>query len=172
MADAQTLYDEDFVAWSKQQAEALRAAARTGSNQRLDWENLAEEVESLGISERRELHSQVQRIIRHLLKLEFSPTVEPRRGWVETVNDARGELELVLEMSPSLRNELEATVASELARGARGAVRDLQRYGEIDAAGVVRVRATRYTVDQILADWFPPELNGSASAEESENGTK
>jgi hypothetical protein len=98
--------------------------------------------------------------------------VEPRRGWVETVNDARGELELVLEMSPSLRNELEATVASELARGARGAVRDLQRYGEIDAAGVVRVRATRYTVDQILADWFPPELNGSASAEESENGTK
>jgi len=37
---------------SKQQAEALRAAARGGSNQQLDWENLAEEIESLGKSQR------------------------------------------------------------------------------------------------------------------------
>jgi len=48
MSDVKTLYKEDFVAWSKEQAEALRSAARDGSNQKLDWENLAEEIEKLG----------------------------------------------------------------------------------------------------------------------------
>ena len=51
MSDVKTRYDEDFVAWSKEQA--LRVAVRSGSSQKLDWENLAEEVESLGFSERR-----------------------------------------------------------------------------------------------------------------------
>ncbi len=50
MTDLKTLYDEDFVAWAEHQAEALRAAARGGSNQALDWENLAEEIEDLGKS--------------------------------------------------------------------------------------------------------------------------
>jgi hypothetical protein len=70
MPDVKTLYDEDFVAWSEQQAEALRAAARTGSNQQLDWENLAEEIESLGRSQRRELRSRLSVIMEHLVKLE------------------------------------------------------------------------------------------------------
>jgi hypothetical protein len=59
MTGLKTLYDEDFVAWSKQQAEALRAAARGGSNQQLDWENLAEEIGSLGKSQRSALGSQI-----------------------------------------------------------------------------------------------------------------
>jgi hypothetical protein len=101
MTETQTLYDKDFVAWSKQQAEALRAAARAGPNLRLDWENLAEEVESLGASERRALHGQVQRVIRHLLKLEYSTAVEPRRGWIETVTDARSEIEIVWKSVPA-----------------------------------------------------------------------
>ena len=156
MTDARTLYDEDFVAWSKQQAEALRAAARHGSNLPLDWENLAEEVETLGASERRALYSQIHRVIRHLLKLEFSPAIEPRRGWVETAGDARSQIEFVLQMSPSLKNEVEAAVESELPRASRGAIRDLQDYGEIDAAGISEIRATRYTADQVLGDWLPP----------------
>ena len=86
------LYDKDFVAWSKQQAEALRAAARSGSNQRLDWQNLAEEIEGLGISQRSVLRSQIRRIIRHLIKLEHSRAIEPRRGWVESTGDARSPI--------------------------------------------------------------------------------
>jgi hypothetical protein len=42
------LYEEDFVRWTEQQAAALRAAARAGTNLPLDWENLAEEIDSLG----------------------------------------------------------------------------------------------------------------------------
>ena len=48
MTAVKSLYDEDFFAWSQQQAEALRAAARGGWNQPLDWHNLAEEIEDLG----------------------------------------------------------------------------------------------------------------------------
>src|SRR6185436_17634681 len=103
MADTPTLYDEDFVAWTEQQAEAIRAAARAGANLPLDWENLAEEIESLGKSDRRSLHSQIYRIVRHLAKLQFSPATDPRLGWRESVGDGRLEAELVLNDSPSLR---------------------------------------------------------------------
>src|SRR5947209_2970432 len=89
MNDVRTLYDEDFVAWTQQQAEALRSAARGKTNHPLDWENLAEEIESLGKSDRRELHSQIYRIIRHLAKLQFSSAEEPRRGWRESIVDGR-----------------------------------------------------------------------------------
>ncbi|MGD9616568.1 MAG: DUF29 domain-containing protein [Alphaproteobacteria bacterium] len=160
-ADIRSPYDEDFVAWTKEQAEALRAAAQDGTNQALDWENLAEEIESLGASERRELHSQIQRIIRHLLKLENSPARDPRPGWVETIDDARGEIELVLEASPSLKREVGEIIEAELARGSRRAVRDLEKYGELDSAVVSRIRAARYTEDQVLGDWFPPDPDGT-----------
>ncbi len=157
MAIARTLYDEDFVAWTEQQAEALRSAGRGNTNQPLDWENLAEEVESLGASERRELHSQVQRIIRHLLKLEHSPADGPRRGWVESIGDARSAIELVLETSPSLRNEIAAVIEAELPRGARDAIRDLQTYGEVESGTADLIGAARYTQAQILEDWLPPD---------------
>ena len=49
MTDLETLYETDTVAWSEHQVIALRAAARGGSNQPLDWENLDEEIEGLGV---------------------------------------------------------------------------------------------------------------------------
>jgi len=54
MTELKSLYDTDFLAWSEQQAEALRAAMRNDSNQRLDLGNLTEEIEDLGKSVRRE----------------------------------------------------------------------------------------------------------------------
>ena len=88
------LYDRDFLLWTKDQAAALRRAK--GANLPLDWENLAEEIESLGISQRTALRSQLRRILRHLFKLEASPRAEPRRGWKESVRGARAEIEDIL----------------------------------------------------------------------------
>ena len=62
-----TEYDRDFLLWTEEQAAALRRAKN--SNLPLDWENLAEEIDSLGKSVRRELSSQIRRILRHLFKL-------------------------------------------------------------------------------------------------------
>jgi hypothetical protein len=65
MAKVDALYDRDFVLWTEQQAATPRRAK--GSNMPLDWENLAEEIESLGKSDRRALSSQIRRILHHLL---------------------------------------------------------------------------------------------------------
>jgi Domain of unknown function DUF29 len=61
------LYDQDFLLWTEEQAAALRRVKE--SNLPLDWENLAEEIESLGKSDRRQLRSQIRRILCHLFKL-------------------------------------------------------------------------------------------------------
>jgi hypothetical protein len=57
--NAAQLYEEDFVRWTEQQSRALPEAAGVGTNLPLDWENLAEEIESLGASQRRELRSRL-----------------------------------------------------------------------------------------------------------------
>jgi hypothetical protein len=157
MSEIAALYDEDFVLWSEQQADALRAAAGGAINQPIDWENVAEEIDSLARSERRELKSQIRRVIEHLLKLEYSRATDPRMGWTESIDDARSDIEAVLEDSPSLKNEIEAAIAAELKRGSRRAVRELGKYQELDPATVAGINATTYTPDQILGDWFPPE---------------
>ncbi len=162
MSDTKPLYDEDFVAWSKQQAEALRSAARTGSNQLLDWEHLAEEIEGLGASERSALGSHIMRIIQHFAKLEFSSAVEPRNGWRRTIRLARLQAEKRLQDNPSLRRELRRILERETRRGIEYAIADLEEHGEIDEVDANALRRSRYTPDQILGDWFPPEPPPSA----------
>ena len=155
MMDPKRLYAEDFVRWSQHQAEALRVVAHGGSNQPLDWENLAEEIESLGISQRSAVRSQLRRIVRHLVKLQYSSASDPRRGWIESVGDARGEIEDLLETSPSLRTGLSGDLDTETKRAVKLAIQDLRAYGEISDADASRIGQTRYTEDQVLGDWFP-----------------
>lgn len=157
MSDVKTLYDEDFLLWSKQQAEALRGVAHGGSNQELDWENLAEEIESLGVSQKTALRSQVRRIVRHLLKLQFSPAADPRRGWFEPVNDARSEIEDLLETSPSLSRDVNGAIPTAHRHALKLAINDLEKHGELDPDVLARIRSTSYTADQIIGDWFPPD---------------
>lgn len=72
------LYEEDFYAWTKNQAAALRRLAAQRWNGPLDLANLAEEVEDLGKTERNAVRSRLRRIIEHGLKLEHSPAPEPQ----------------------------------------------------------------------------------------------
>jgi len=137
MVKPSALYDEDFVRWTEEQAAALRRAK--GSNLPLDWENLAEEIESLGKSDRRELRSQITRILRHLLKLEASPAAEPRAGWRTTIREARAEIEGVLDDSPSLRGEAKALITRQIRAAAELAADDLGQHGEpADGLGTAR----------------------------------
>lgn len=154
MADAGELYDQDFLRWTEQQATALRHAAKE-SNLPLDWENLAEEIESLGKSQRAALRSQLRRILRHQFKLEASPAIEPRRGWKESIRDARVEIEDILQDSPSLRRELDRLIAEQTPIAGNLAAADLRDHGE--SADAVQARLTKggFTADQVLGDWFP-----------------
>lgn len=147
------LYDEDFVRWTEEQAAALHRAKV--SNLSLDWENLAEEIESLGKSDRRALRSQTRRILRHLFKLEKSPAVESRTGWRATVRDARSEIADVLRDSPSMQREMDDFIAEEATAAAELAIEDLAEHGEPAEAVRARLEQGGFTAEQVVGDWFP-----------------
>jgi hypothetical protein len=153
MTKVSELYDRDFFLWTQEQAAALRAARK--SNLPLDWDNLAEEIASLGTSQRTELNSQVRRILRHLFKLEASPAADPRAGWRTTVRDARIEIEDLLEGSPSLRREIDAVVKRQNISAAKLAAYDLEDHGEPAEAVWARLEKGGFTAEQVLGDWFP-----------------
>ena len=148
------LYDRDFMLWTQEQSAALRRAK--GANLPLDWDNLAEEIESLGISQRHGLRSQVTRILRHLLKLQVSAATEPRAGWRTTIREARTEIEPLLEDSPSLVREVDGLIRKQSRAAARLAADDLERHGELGDETLDRLRQASFTAEQVLAeDWFP-----------------
>ena len=163
MTDLKALYEEDTVAWAENQAAALRAAARGDSNQTLDWENLAEEIDDLAKSQRRALRSQLSRILQHLVKMAHSPANEPRKSWCRSILQARVDVERILEESPRLKREVPRLVANETRRAIDLAIAELEEHGETGTTdmGGLKARALldldAYTHDQILGDWLPPE---------------
>jgi hypothetical protein len=157
MTDLKTLYEKDTAAWSENQAAALRAAAQGGSNQELDWENLAEEIESLRKQLRYALRSQIFRIIHHLVKLQYLPAVDPRHGWRRTIRSARMEIERIFEDSPSLQKEIPAIISRETRRAIEYAADDPREFDELSRLQLPSLRNASYTPEQILGDWFPPE---------------
>lgn len=93
-------YDTDFYEWTQHQATALAA----GHVSELDLANLAEEIESLGKRDRRELVSRLGVLVMHLLKWRYQP--EGRRtghSWRSTIRTQRRDIEQLLRQSPSLR---------------------------------------------------------------------
>jgi hypothetical protein len=92
------LYDHDFYAWTQEQAALLRK----GAMQDLDLANLAEEIESLGKSQHRELGSRLDVLVLHLLKWSYQPR-ERSGSWRSTIRTQRRELRRLLQQNPSLR---------------------------------------------------------------------
>jgi uncharacterized protein DUF29 len=152
-----TLYERDFALWTEQQGEELRRAAREGSNLPLDWENLAEEIETLGRSQRSQRGSLVRQIMTRLIKLAYSPTSPNWFGWESEINLFRDQLERLLDDSPSLRPGLAEAVSREMPRAKRIAVSTLCKFGEMEAAAAVEGTTFSFTADQVLdEDWFLP----------------
>ncbi len=102
---AADLYDEDFYAWTQQQAEVLRTHFQ-GDN-RLDVEHLAEEVEDLGKSELHAVESYVENIIAHLLKLDYSGRLECR-GITGEPRSLRSGAASQRKITPRIRQQVEA----------------------------------------------------------------
>ena len=165
------LYERDFYEWSGAQARAIRAAQAALSDScvndvraslsELDWENLAEEIETLGRSDRQGLESRIATTIEHLLKLEFSPAADPRAGWEETVGRSRAEIAMLLRTSPSLQRLLPEIIDDRTESVRRIARRSLAQYGELAQAVSVGIAERRYTEDQILGDWWPAPAGDS-----------
>jgi hypothetical protein len=160
MTDVQghsTLYERDFYLWTREQARLLREAAAARINTPFDLANLAEEIESLGRSDRRAVVSRLARIIEHVLKLQHSPTQIPRRGWRVSVQKQRVKLRQTFKESPSLLADLQ-----ELAGMAYEVGRLQALHGLIDeVAEETLPTESPYSAEQLLdPDWFPPEQDG------------
>jgi hypothetical protein len=97
-----TSYETDVVAWANEQAALLRS----GKLSAIDALNIAEEIESVGRSERNELESRMAVLLAHLLKWQFQPE---RRGhsWEATIKIQRLHLTELLRDSPSLKHSFE-----------------------------------------------------------------
>ena len=149
-----TEYDTDFVAWAETQARALRAHA-AGGNAPVDWENVAEEIESLGRSDRRQLASHVATIIEHLIYLQTASAPGARDGWKETVSRVRDEIaDPLLAESPSLRAGLDEIVRKQHAPARRNAARKFALHGEVPN---MPVEGIAFSPAQVLEDWWPPD---------------
>ena len=93
-----TLYDRDFYAWSREQADLLRA----GNVSDADLGNIAEEIESMGRTEKRELISRLTILLLHLLKWRFQ-AAKRAPSWEASIRVQRNRLADHLEDNPSLK---------------------------------------------------------------------
>jgi hypothetical protein len=103
---AEDLYERDFYTWTLRQAEALRA----GDIDRLDRDNLAEEIETLGRSEAAALKSAYRLIAMHFLKIMFQPA-RRTASWDVTVQRERLNVEDILDDNSGLKRRREALFA-------------------------------------------------------------
>jgi hypothetical protein len=140
------LYDEDFYAWTREQARLLREGALS----EIDAENIAEELECMGKSNRRELRSRLIVLLMHLLKFRFqADRISP--SWRITIRRQRDEINALLADSPSLR----PMVAEMLAR-----LYEKARQDAIDETGLpdaIFPPECPFTPEQILSEGFLPE---------------
>jgi len=149
------LYQQDFARWSAEQAQALRdaGAAQLNVPTPIDWDNVAEEIESSGRSEQSALRSRLAGIVEHLMKLQASPATQPRADWSATIRRQRTEIEALLDDSPSLRREVAGLLAWAMPRVRRDVAGALADHGEQPATDLDQLS---YTEEQVLGDWFPP----------------
>lgn len=142
-------HDEDFFAWTIEQARALRG--RAGEASVIDWANLAEEIEDLGKRDQREVESRAVRIVQHLLKQRYQPE-RRTRSWDATVNVQRADLRRVLRDSPSLIGKLTSAYDDIWERARLEAVRDTNLPIETFPAEPI------FGVERMLDDDYAPEL--------------
>jgi hypothetical protein len=102
-----SLYHEDILLWSEEQAEIIRRLGRTRRDlpNELDIENVAEEIESVGRSELAAVKSHIRLILGHSLKLALEPETSAAGHW-------RGEIvvfhaALLDRCSPSMRQHID-----------------------------------------------------------------
>jgi hypothetical protein len=141
---AEMNYETDFYQWTQQQAALLRQ----GQWSQVDAANLAEEIESMGKSDRRAIWSHLINILLHLLKWQYQPE---RRGnsWTESIDNGREQLDWLIKDSPSLRPKLPQFVDDIYPRARRKAAHEtglpLSTFPE----------QCPFTVEQITGEYWP-----------------
>jgi len=145
------LYNADFYAWCLTTA----ALIREGKWHNIDLESAAEELESLGRSQKRELESRLEVLMMHLLKWCYQPERrEDSHSWYDTIVEQRSQLARLLRDNPSLRPQVSTLLTEEYPNARRRAI------GETQIFAAVFPPACPWTADQVLdAEFWPKTLS-------------
>src|SRR5271165_4702977 len=139
------LYDSDFFAWSREQAELLRL----GRLAEADIEHIAEEIESMGRTEKRELISRLSVLLLHLLKWRYQPD-KRSPSWEASIRVQRNRLADHLDDNPSLKPLLPQALAAAYRDAA------LEAVAETGLPEATFPSACPWTVEQVLDGGFWP----------------
>ena len=141
-----TPYEADYARWCAEQGVLLRE----GRLDALDRQNLAEEIESLGRSDKREIESRLKILLVHLIKYKFQP--EGRSGsWRATIKEQRFRIAKILQESPSLRGHPAEALAEEYLLARSEAV------AEANLSETLIPGDSPFSVEQVLGQNFLPD---------------
>ena len=143
-----SLYDIDYQLW----LDEVVAQLRSQDFGRIDLENLIEEIESLGRSDKRSISSFLMRLCEHLLKIKYWEVEREAclRGWALEVTNFRLQIQAILRDSPSLKNHLNDSFSLEYQNG-----RKLFLQASRLEANLIPQEPC-FTLEQVLdEDWLP-----------------
>ncbi|HXC91835.1 MAG TPA: DUF29 domain-containing protein [Stellaceae bacterium] len=144
-------YEQDFVAWLEDQA----GRARRGEIDALDLENIAEELEGMARSDRREIRNRLTVLLTHLLKCWAQPN-KRSASWLGTIAEQRQHLVELIEDSPSLRSH-PAEILERCYPWARRKAAQQMRL-----RGGAFPESCQFTIDEILdVEWLPAQSDGT-----------
>jgi hypothetical protein len=140
-----TLYEEDYDLWLETTAQQIREQDFAA----IDWENLLEEIESLGREQKNKVESYLKQTLKHLLLYQYweAEKLYCAEGWADEIDNFRGELE-ILTRSQTLGNYLVSILEDTYQKARRSACRKSKLANLPEQCP--------YTVEQILdPDWLP-----------------
>jgi Domain of unknown function DUF29 len=143
-----TLYDTDYQCWLNQTIAHLKAH----DFNKVDLENLIEEIESLGKSDKRAIASYLMRLCEHLLKVKYWESERQTcfRGWKLEIRNFRLQIQAILKDSPSLKNYLRENFVEAYQNGKKLFLES----SELDPAPIPDT--PDFTLEQALdEDWLP-----------------
>ena len=146
MATISVNYETDFYAWANEQAALLRA----GKLATADIEHIAEEIESMGRTEKRELVSRLTVLLAHLLKWQHQPALRGA-SWEVTIGNQRRAIVRHLRDNPSLKSNLKEAI-DDAYIDARGVA-----YAETNLPKAIFPVTCPWPFEQAMAEDFWPE---------------
>jgi hypothetical protein len=139
-------YESDFYAWTAEQARLLRS----GELSAIDAANIAEEIESMGRSDRRGIKSRLIVLLCHLMKWRTQPEMRST-SWSGTIRERRRKIEELLSETPSVRPTIPEMLPQAYADAREDAVE------ETGLPETAFPEACPFTVDQVMSRTFLPD---------------
>ncbi len=154
------LYERDVLAWSQHQADLLRRFGRGERVNDVDWANVAEEIEDVGLSELHAVESYLVLIMVHLLKIQAWPEDRAVDHWQAEIGAFQGNAQRRFAPSMRQRIDLDALYADASRQVRMGDRRNKDTRPWPDANPFALDRLLQADPDDLLCD-----LRGAPSRE-------